>query len=630
MRTAGAASMAEFTIKAVVLGIILSAVLCAANVYLGLMAGMTVSASIPAAVISMGILRALSRRTSVLENNMVQTMASAGESIAAGVIFTVPALVMAGLWTEFRFFPTLFIGILGGGLGVLFMIPLRRTLIVEDRDLAYPEGVACAEILRTGERGGSGVLHIFGAAGAGAVFVLLEKFKILAGSVAGALRAGTAVFAAGLKISPALLSVGYIVGLNIAALVFLGGAIAWGIAIPVYMAMNPDVAASAGDASPLKIASDVANTRIRYMGAGAMVVGGLWSIYRMRRGMLAGLREVGRLVGAKGGGGERSRTEEDLPARVVLSGAAAMIAGVFALYWHFTGSLPTAGIATVVMVVAGFLFVAVSSYIVGLVGSTNNPVSGMTIFTLLVASLLLLAFGATGTAGMTAALVVAGVVCCAACAAGDMSQDLKTGFIVGATPRRQQTGQLIGVLVAAFVTTPVLILLHSTKTIGSKELPAPQAKMFRALTEALFERRVPWAMLGAGAGVAVFLIVLDEIARRRRWSFRLHVMPVAVGIYLPVSTAVPILLGGIIRAARARSAASKSPGGGVLVASGLIAGEALTGIGLAALVLLKVKAAERTPSRILGVLALVAVGALLWMFAGRPAAAETPGGQSMD
>jgi len=229
----GTGSLAEFTIKAVVLGIILSAVLCAANVYLGLMAGMTVSASIPAAVISMGILRALSRRTGVLENNMVQTIASAGESIAAGVIFTVPALVMAGLWTEFRFFPTLFIGILGGGLGVLFMIPLRRTLIVEDRDLAYPEGVACAEILRTGERGGSGVLHIFGAAGAGAVFALLKELKVLAGTVAGAWRAGTTVFAAGLKTSPALLSVGYIVGLNIAALVFLGGVIAWGIAIPV-------------------------------------------------------------------------------------------------------------------------------------------------------------------------------------------------------------------------------------------------------------------------------------------------------------------------------------------------------------------------------------------------------------
>jgi len=396
------------------------------------------------------------------------------------------------------------------------------------------------------------------------------------------------------------------------------------------MALNPDVASGAGVASPLEIAGGVWDTRIRYMGAGAMVIGGLWSIYRMRRGMLAGLREVGRLVGAKGDGTKLPRVEEDLPVRVVLSGTAVLIVGVFALYWYFTGALLTAGIATVVMVVAGFLFVAVSSYIVGLVGSSNNPVSGMTMFTLLVASLLLLAFGATGRAGMTAALVVAGVVCCAACAAGDMSQDLKTGFIVGATPRRQQTGQLIGVLVAAFVTTPVLILLHSTKIIGSEELPAPQADMFRRLTEALFEHRVPWAMLGAGAGVAVLLIVLDEIARRRRWSFRLHVMPVAVGIYLPVSMAVPILLGGVIRAARARAGASRSPDGGVLVASGLIAGEALPGIGLAALVLLGVSVGERTPSRILGVLAFGAVGALLWRFAGRPAAAETPGRQSID
>ena len=630
MPAGGAGAVAELTVKAVVLGLVLSAVLCAANVYLGLMAGMTVSASIPAAVISMGILRALSRRTGVLENNMVQTIASAGESLAAGVIFTVPALVMAGLWTEFRFLPTLFIGILGGGLGVLFMIPLRRTLIVEDRDLAYPEGVACAEILRTGERGGSGVGHIFGAAGAGAVFALLKEFKIIAGTVAGAWRAGTAVFAAGLKTSPALLSVGYIVGPNIAALVFLGGVIAWGIAIPVYMAVNPDIVSGAGGASPLDIARGVWDTRIRYMGAGAMVIGGLWSIYRMRRGMLAGLREVGRLVSAKGGGGKRSRTDEDLPVRVVLSGTAVLIAGVFVLYRYFTGSLLTAGVATLVMVVAGFLFVAVSSYIVGLVGSSNNPVSGMTMFTLLVASLLLLAFGATGAAGMTAALVVAGVVCCAACAAGDMSQDLKTGFIVGATPRRQQIGQLLGVLVAAFVTTPVLILLDSTKGIGSEELPAPQADMFRRLTEALFERRVPWAMLGAGAGVAALLIVLDEIARRRRWSFRLHVMPVAVGIYLPVFMAVPILLGGIVRAARARAAGSEQPDGGVLVASGLIAGEAVTGIAMAALVLLGVSVGERTPSGILGVLAFGAVGALLWRFAGRPAAAETPQRQDVD
>ncbi|MHC4253383.1 MAG: OPT family oligopeptide transporter, partial [Planctomycetota bacterium] len=323
-------------------------------------------------------------------------------------------------------------------------------------------------------------------------------------------------------------------------------------------------------------------------------------------------------------------TEEDLPVRVILGGMAALIVGVFALYWYFTGALLTAGIATLVMVVAGFLFVAVSSYIVGLVGSSNNPVSGMTMFTLLVASLLLLAFGATGAEGMTAALVVAGVVCCAACAAGDMSQDLKTGFIVGATPRKQQMGQLLGVLVAAFVTTPVLILLDSTKGIGSAELPAPQADMFRRLTEALFERRVPWAMLGAGAGVATLLIVLDEIARRRRWSFRLHVMPVAVGIYLPVFMGVPILLGGIIRAARARSAGSGRPDGGVLVASGLIAGEAVTGIAMAALVLLGVSVGERTPSGILGVLAFGAVGALLWRSAGRPTDADPPRRQGED
>ena len=389
----------ELTFASLAVGILLAAILCAANVYVGLMARMTVGASIPAAVISMAILRGIFKRGSILENNMVQTMASAGESIAAGIIFTIPAIVLTGAWTEFKFFPTLLVGILGGMLGILFMIPLRRALIIEEKELIYPCGVACSEILKTGQEGGTGVKYIFGAVGIGIVYALLMEFKILAAKITGAFHVKQVVFAAGGHLSLALVSVGYIIGLNVSVLVFMGGALAWLVGVPVYMALTD---ASAGSFESMdaayKAAENVWASKIRYMGAGAMVIGGLWSIWCMRGSIVSSLHELGRSI-KKRGRTEKKRTERNLPMTVIIPVLGVVITGIFFLYLSVTGDLLTTVVATVAMLVTAFLFVAVSSYIVGLVGSSNNPVSGMTIFTLFIAILLLLAFGIKGGAG---------------------------------------------------------------------------------------------------------------------------------------------------------------------------------------------------------------------------------------
>ncbi|TET33144.1 MAG: oligopeptide transporter, OPT family [Planctomycetota bacterium] len=624
-------SVAEFTLKAVVLGVILSAVLTAANVYLGLMAGMTVCASIPAAVISMGILRGILKRGTILENNMVQTMSSAGESIAAGIIFTIPALVIAGIWSEYKFWPTFLVGVLGGVLGILFMIPLRRALIVEEKELTYPEGVACAEILETGQKGGTGVKYLFGAIGFGVVYALLRDFGVLAGKLATAFRIKKAVFSFGSYTSTALLAVGYIIGPNIAILVFVGGLITWFVAVPIYMAVTNDIAVVKMLAAPtsesiMKAADTIWRQYIRYMGVGAMVIGGFWSIWRMRRSILAGLAEVARSFRGKKGTGDLKRTEKDMPMSLVMPLLGIVAVTIFFLYWHFTGAIFTALICAAAMIVAGFFFVAVSSYITGLVGSSNNPVSGMILFTLLFASGLLLLFGVTGQAGILAALIVAGVVCCAACAAGDMSQDLKTGHLVGATPAKMQIGQIIGVVVASAVTAPVLMLLHKSRGIGVEAsaahpmpLEAPQAGIFSDLTKAVFKYDVPWMMLTMGAAFAVALIILDEIARIRKSSFRLHVMPVAIGIYLPFALTVPILIGGIIRGVFGRKI-SGAANRGILIASGLIAGEAITGIIVAAVTFIGITTGAL--KNFFGAVVFIMAAALLAVFA-KPKADDT-------
>ncbi len=611
------ANLKELTVASVTLGLILGIIMTAANTYVGLYAGMTVSASIPAAVISMGVLRGLFRRGTILENNIVQTIASAGESLAAGVIFTIPALLIAQVWQDFHFWTVTLIAIAGGVLGVLFMIPLRRTLIVEEKELIYPEGVACAKVLEVGETKGAGSRQIFSAMVVGAVFKLLSSvFGIIKDTVASARLVGKSVFYFGSDMSVLLLGVGYIVGINIAILVFVGGAIGWIVGIPIYVSSH----GLQGEASLIDQITTLWRTQIRYMGVGAMIVGGLWSIIKIRGGIAKGLRDavLGRKIQA---GQTLARTDTDLSQRVILVFSIILIILIFAIYRYLIPSVGVSLVATISMVLAGFFFVAVSSYIVGLVGSSNNPISGMTICTVLFASAMLLLMGMKGTMGIVAVLGVAGVVCCAAATAGDISQDLKTGYLVGATPWRQQIGQFLGIVIPAFVIAPILVILQRAYGIGTEKLSAPQATLFANIARAMFtDQPMPWNMVRVGVLVGIAIIVIDEILRVKGSPFRAHVMPVAVGIYLPLGLSVPILIGGILNqitrwSARPRGVEEQAIHNGTLFSSGLIAGEAIMGIIAAFLIVGGVRIPIREISNNLVSLLLFGIAALTMVYA---------------
>ncbi len=565
----------ELTVRAVVIGLLIGTVLTAANTYLGLYAGMTVTGSIPAAIVSMGILRGLLRRGTIRENNIVQTIASAGEAVAAGIIFTVPAMLITGVWLEFSFWKVSLIGLLGGLLGVLFMVPLRRVLIVEDEELIYPEGVACAQVLEAGESGGSPMRTILSALGGGLLFKsLVGLVAVFRGTAEAAWRVAGTVLYGGTDVSVALLGVGVIVGVEIGIAALAGSVIAWLFAIPIFYWLSPLPEQSALDA-----AWSLWSSQIRYMGVGAMIVGGLASMWKIRGGIGKAVRHL--LGGIGRGGRSVERTDQDLPNSLVGAAFAVAAIGTFVLYQSVTGSLPVALTAGVVMLVSSLFFVAVSSYICGLVGSSNNPISGTTICALMFSSVILLILGMTGSAGILGALGVASIVCCAAATAGDTSQDLKTGQLVGATPRLQQTGQLIGILVPVFTIAPVLTLLHRAYGIGTGEpnaLLAPQATLFASIAEGLFgDSSIPWNMVWIGALIAIGIVLFDGFLQRSGSRFRAHVMPVAVGIYLPISLMVPIFLGGLI-SQRLQERSEGARHKGLLIASGLIAGEAIAGI----------------------------------------------------
>ncbi|MEZ5331550.1 MAG: oligopeptide transporter, OPT family [Thermoanaerobaculia bacterium] len=576
-------SIAEVTVRAFILGGILSIVMGAANTYLGLYAGMTVSASIPASVISMAILRGILRTGTILENNIVQTMASTGESLAAGVIFTVPALVMVGAWQDFKFWPTTLITMLGGVLGILFMVPMRRALIVDRPDLVYPEGVACSEVLIVGEEQGEGIKAIATGVGLGALFKLLVSgVQVVQSVVETAVAKGRSVFYAGSDMSVALLAVGYIVDLQIASLITLGGIIGWLVAIPILGGFEPGMSA-------LDHANELWSSQVRYMGVGAMLVGGLWSIWQVRRGIVAGLTGL-KGIRDEAGSDSTLRTERNIPLPWLLGLFLATTFATFLFYDIFLNDLLGAGITTALMVLTAFLFVAVATYIAGLVGSSNSPVSGMTICALLIASGVLLALGIKGEEAILATLGIAGVVCCATCTSGDVAQDLKTGLMVGATPAKQQWTEIWAAIIPAFFFAPILTLLHHAYGIGTDapgSLRAPQAALFASLTQGFFgDGHLPWDMIGIGAGIGVALIVVNAILERSGSTFRTHIMPVAVGIYLPLSLDIPIFIGGLLRRLTSRKGAeaSEARDHGVLFGSGLIAGEALMGIGLAVLI----------------------------------------------
>lgn len=568
----------EFTISAVLIGIIIAIIMTAANVYLGLYAGMTVSASIPAAVIAMGVYKGILRTDSVHQSNIVQTMASAGESLAAGIIFTLPALVIIGAWKDFQFWPTSLIAIAGGLLGIIFMIPLRKALIQNEEELTYPEGVACAAVLRSGdaESGKAGFITILKGLGLGALFKFVGSgLKLFVGSFEIAKKVKGASLFFGFDVSPALLAVGYIVNIHVASLVFIGGAIGFFFAIPLI-----GTPYGMEDKSAIDLAWTLWSTQVRYLGVGAMIVGGLWSIVSVRKGITQGLKG---LKGMSANSGQTERTETDMPLMGMMVVMLTCFAIMIGLYNSMIDNMGITFFTTILMILCSFVFVAVSSYIVGLVGSSNNPVSGMTISALLVSAALFLVLGYQGDSAILATLGVAAVVCCAACTAGDCSQDLKTGFLIGATPKHQQYAQIIGVVIPALVIAPVLSLLHSAYGIGTG-LKAPQATLFASITKALFgEGELPVNMVVYGALFGIFIILVDSIFLKNK-KFRLHLMPLAVGIYLPVTLAIPIFLGGLIRYKVEKSRkkeVDESKDQGVLLGSGFIAGEAIMGVGIA-------------------------------------------------
>ena len=574
-------NLAEITVKSIILSILLAVVLGAANAYLGLFAGMTVSASIPAAVISMAILR-LFRTSNILENNIVQTAASAGESVSAGVIFTIPALVILGTWCGFQYWETTMIAGFGGILGVLFTIPLRRALIIEN-PLQFPEGVATAEVLKVGESGGAGIRHIVLSGLIGAVFKLGEAgFRLWGGVVEMATYAGGTILYIGSNLSPALIGVGYIVGLNIAALIFIGGALNWFVAIPILASLQ----GISADQSAVEAAGTLWSTQTRFLGVGAMVIGGLWALVQLRSSLIQGIRagaEAYRKV-REGGISATLRTERDVPMQWL---GVVLVLAVIPLYFifnHITGQPGTSLIMAVIMLVAGFLFSAVAAYMAGLVGSSNNPISGVTIATILTSALLLLLFmGADSPIGPASAILIGSVVCCAAAMAGDNLQDLKAGHLLGATPYKQQIVQGVGVISAALVIAPTLGLLLEAYGIGvpteahPEPLAAPQATLMASVAQGVFRGGLPLPMVGIGMAIAVVVIALDLYLEKRRSQFRTPVLALAVGIYLPLELSVPILIGGLI----AHSVGAGLGNNGVLFAAGLITGEALIGIGMA-------------------------------------------------
>ena len=614
-------STRELTIRSLLLGVALAIILGAANTYLGLYAGMTVSASIPAAVISMAILRGVFRSGTILENNIVQSVASAGESLAAGVIFTVPAILLVGAWHEFAFWPTTLIALTGGVLGVIFMIPLRRALIVERDDLVYPEGVACAEVLQAGETGGSGIRLIAVGAAVGAALKFcsawLGAFK---GTVEGALAvAGRKVLYGGLDISAALVGVGYIVGINVAVLMFVGGTIAWLIFLPA-LGVFPDAVPGSPEAEggALGYAWSFWNAQIRYVGVGAMMVGAVESLWGVRKGVFGSLRSLRNLHG----NADQPDFDRDISMIHLMIIMLLSFGATVALYDTMIHSLPAALVVTLIMLVVTFILVALASYIVGLVGSSNSPVSGMTIVGLLTTSGIVLALGLKTEEAALAILGVAGVVCCAACTSGDISQDLKTGYLIGATPYRQQWAEVIGVAATAPIFAYILTLLNDAYGIGTGEpgsLKAPQAALFAGITNALVGKgTLPYDMVIAGGLIGVGFLALNPLMKRIGSAFRFHIMPIAVGIYLPFSLTATILLGGILRlfVTRRRNARgetmSEGEDGGVLLSSGLIAGESLVGILVAVLVSQNLGAPfERFDSNWLGILVL---GGVLYLF----------------
>ena len=572
--------MPEPTVTSIIMGVLLAVIFGAANAYLGLRVGMTVSASIPAAVISMGVIRIIMRKNSILESNMVQTIGSAGESLAAGAIFTMPALF---LWAEEGLcsMPSLveitLIALCGGVLGVLFMVPLRNALIVkEHQTLLYPEGTACADVLLAGEEGGANASTVFSGMGLAAVFkFIVDGLKVIPADVSAAFKSFKGEI--GMEVYPALLGVGYIVGPKIASYMFVGSVFGWLVIIPLICLFGPDTwlyPAEAGTTIAQLYAgggaSAIWSTYVKYIGAGAIATGGIISLIKSLPLIVKTFSDSMKSV--KGGKNtSTARTAQDLPMQFILIGIVAMVVIIWAV-----PAIPVTLLGAALIVIFGFFFATVSSRMVGLVGSSNNPVSGMAIATLLIATMAIKGSGKTGIDGMTAAIAIGSVICIIAAIAGDTSQDLKTGYLLGATPKKQQIGELIGVLASGLAIGGVLYLLNAAWGYGGAEVPAPQATLMKMIVEGIMGGNLPWNLVFVGVFLALGLEIL-----------RIPVMPFAIGLYLPIYLNATIMIGGVVRMVMdARKnvdekTKEQQSTDGTLYCAGMIAGEGLVGILLA-------------------------------------------------
>jgi putative OPT family oligopeptide transporter len=591
--------LAELTVKAVVLGVIMAAVLGAANAYLGMRAGLTVAATFPAAVVAMAALRPF--KGTILEENIARTTASVGEALVAGAIFTLPAFVISGVWDTLHYRDSTMIMLVGGTLGVLFIIILRRTL-VEDEELPFPESVAASEIVKAGQSGATGATYVFAAMGFGGVWEILrnsygvtlvgdhlERFYSFAASKITIL--GQAFdYSGGLLLqtpsaSPALVGVGYIVGMRVSAVLFAGAAFGWWLLVPLAVFLNPEMASLAQSNGWDTVSAEVWRNQIRPLAVGTMIIAAFYTLYRLRTSLLGGIgKAISDLNASKTGTKQLRRLDTDLDFKKVFIAIGFLAIPMFGLYIYFSKSIPGAFVLTVVMLVLGFLFAAVAGYLVALIGSSNNPISGLTLSTLLISAVLMVALGVTGPKGVMAVLGIAGVICCAAGIAGDMMQDLKVGYILGGTPRRMEIAEIIGVLFASLVLVWPMIAMDKVYHIGSDILPAPQAGLMALMAQGIVGGEMAWPLVIVGMLMAVALILINAPSP----------MLIAVGMYLPFTATSAIFIGGIIRlimdkALKRRKAdaetVTRAENTGVLLSSGLIAGESLMAVILAFVVL---------------------------------------------
>jgi len=592
-------NLAEFTLKALILGVIMACVLGAANAYLGMKAGLTVSAIFPAAVVAMAALRPF--KGTILEENLARTTASVGEALVAGAIFTLPAFIIAGVWENLHYVESTIIMLVGGTLGVLFIIVLRRTM-VEDTSLPFPESVAASEIVKAGQGHSSGAGYVFAAMGFAGLWELLknpygitavgdsmQRFVHFASSKI-SLAGQSFTYRGGLLLetpsaSPALVGVGYIVGMRVSAVLFAGAVFGWWLLVPLSIFLNPQLTALGESTGWINLANEVWFRQVRPLAVGTMIVAAFYTLYGLRNSLIGGVsKAISDLNAVKAGKQTMSRLDVDLDFKRVFVAVGLLAIPMLALYYFFSASVLGSVLLTIVMMVLGFLFAAVAGYLVGLIGSSNNPISGLTLSTLLISAIILVAIGVTGPKGVAAVLGIAGVICCSSGIAGDMMQDLKVGQILGGSPRKMEIAELIGVIAAAFVLAFAIMALHEVYTIGSRMLPAPQAGLMALMAQGIVGGEMAWGLVIVGMLLAGGLILIGAPSP----------MLIAVGMYLPFTATAPIFVGGVIRwfmdrALRKRKiegeGATKAENAGVLISSGFIAGESLMAVILAFVVL---------------------------------------------